>query len=257
MNLLRRTQKDSQNLNETKTLLSSRSNQTPYGVARAPSPIENRNSKIHNRSSLDRVADDNNDRMFTETLMPGNSANNSPTMKKRAFIGVAIAVVVLIGVVAIILVPAREPVSLSLLQYLPRAQPAKLKLTNNSSKTITYLTDYAGGAVFAVQKTSTGWTSPSPELLSGTRTDGLTGKTMPIYASADPRFMTNGPGYINGTTSRFCTLTISNRVKAPCFMPSFKPMALQFESAPCASSRKEKWRNNLAAGSIGSKAGAT
>src|SRR5262249_15616808 len=32
---------------------------------------------VHIRSSLDRLAGDNNHRMFTETLMSGNSASNS------------------------------------------------------------------------------------------------------------------------------------------------------------------------------------
>jgi hypothetical protein len=69
---------------------------------------------------------------------------------------------------------------------------AKLRLTNNSGKTITYLTDYSGGAALALPKTSRGWTNSSRELLRGTVMDGLTEKITPFYAYADPGFMTKG-----------------------------------------------------------------
>ena len=158
------------------------------------SKIEIQKSKIHIRSSLDRAAGDNNDRTFTETLMSGNSASNSPAMKKRIFMGVAIAAVVLIGVVVILFVPAREPVSMTFLEYHQSFHDAKLKLTNGSRKTITYLTDRDDDPVLCRLKTSAGWTNSSRELVRGTMMDGLTGKTTPFYIYADPGFMTNlGP----------------------------------------------------------------
>jgi hypothetical protein len=116
---------------------------------------------------------------------------NSTVMKKSVVIGIGVGGVLLIGVFAIVFVPPRKPLSLSFLEYQPLR--AKLKLTNNSSKTITYLTDYAGGAVLVLAKTSPAWTNSSRELLNGTGTDGLTGKARPIYIYADPGFMTNGP----------------------------------------------------------------
>jgi hypothetical protein len=99
--------------------------------------------------------------------------------------------VVLIGVLAIVLLPAREPLSLKLLVYLPGAQTAKLKLINRSSKTITYLTDQHGGAVLGLTKTSTGWSNSLPEIISATRTYTGTAKPTPAYFAADPGFLTN------------------------------------------------------------------
>jgi hypothetical protein len=115
-------------------------------------------------------------------------------MKKSALISIAIVAALLIGVCVTLFVPVREPVSLAFMQYLPGAQAAKLKLTNNSTKTITYLTDEHGGAVLALSKTSTGWTNSLPEILRGGTTDPATGKTIPAYFSGDPGFMTNGNG---------------------------------------------------------------
>lgn len=111
-------------------------------------------------------------------------------MKRSMVIAVALGVL-LIGVLAIILVPAREPVSLTFVQYLPGAEAAKLKLTNISSKTITYLTDEHGGAVLALPKASTGSTNSMPEILTGTMTPP-TGKPVPTYFFAVPGFVTNG-----------------------------------------------------------------
>jgi hypothetical protein len=110
-------------------------------------------------------------------------------MKKSAAISVAVGVL-LIGILAILFVSAREPISLTFMEYQPLR--AKLRLTNNSGKTITYLTDYSGGAALALPKTSAGWTNSSRELIRGTMMDGLTGKTTPFYVYADPSFMTNG-----------------------------------------------------------------
>jgi len=115
---------------------------------------------------------------------------NSSAMKKSVGIGIGIGVVLLIGVFAIVFVPSREPLSLTFVQYQPWRQAAKLKLTNNSSKTIIYLTDQGGAAVLALPKTCAGWSNSLPEILTGTTTDAA-GKTIPIYASAVPVFMTN------------------------------------------------------------------
>jgi hypothetical protein len=112
-------------------------------------------------------------------------------MKKAVIIAVAVGVL-LIGVLAIVFISVREPLSLTFLEYQPLR--AKLKLTNNSSKTISYLTDYSDGAALALPKTSAGWTNSSRELVSGTMMDAATGKTMPMYTYAEPGFITNGSG---------------------------------------------------------------
>jgi len=119
-----------------------------------------------------------------------SSILKSNVMKKPAFISIAIGIALLVGISLIIFVSAREPLSLTFLEYQPLR--AKLKLTNNSGKTITYLTDYAGGAALALPKTFPGWTNSSRELVSGTMMDAATGKTMPFYIYADPGFTTNG-----------------------------------------------------------------
>jgi hypothetical protein len=177
---------------------------TPSGVTKAKrrhlfqpeigmtGPAWSQKSKIHPRSSLDH-AECGNNYIFTEALMSGTSASNSPAMKKRTLIGIAIAVVVLIGVLAIIFVSAREPISLTFLEY--QSLRARLRLTNNSGKTITYLTHYSGDVALDLPKTFRGWTNSSKELVSLTGTDGATGKTTPFYIYADAGFMTNGsPG---------------------------------------------------------------
>jgi hypothetical protein len=125
--------------------------------------------------------------------MSGNSASNFPAMKKRAFIGGAIAVLVLIGVLAIILVPAREPVSLTFLEYRGSAG-AKLKLTNNSKKTVTYFTDQTGTPVLSISKASAGWTNASLEVLSGTLRNLGTGETNQIYLISDPSIFSRPDG---------------------------------------------------------------
>src|SRR5262249_5808114 len=111
-----------------------------------------------------------------ESLVSGDAVSKFTVMKRPVVIAL---VVVLIGILAIVFVHPREPVSLTFVQYLPWRQAAKLKLTNNSSKTITYLTDQNGGAVLSLLKTSTGWTNSLPEIRSGTMTVAATGKTTP------------------------------------------------------------------------------
>ena len=116
----------------------------------------------------------------------------SRVTKKSSFISIVIRIALLVGISGILFVSAPEPISLTFLEYQPLR--AKLRLTNNSGKTITYLTDYSGGAALALPKTSAGWTNSSRELIRGTMMDGLTGKTTPFYIYADPGFMTNlGP----------------------------------------------------------------
>jgi hypothetical protein len=83
-------------------------------------------------------------------------------MKRSVVIPVAVGVL-LIGVLAIFLVPAREPVSLALVQYHRWPHGATLKLTNNSSKNIAYLAD-AGAPLLFCQKTEKGWSNTSPNI---------------------------------------------------------------------------------------------
>jgi hypothetical protein len=116
--------------------------------------------------------------------MSGNIVSNSPAMKRRAFIGIAIAIVVLIGLLVIVLVSAREPVSLTFLEYHRSFHDAKLKLTNGSRKTITYLTDHDDVPVLCRLKTSEGWTNTSRPISIGTSWTP-DGKTNQIYLFAD------------------------------------------------------------------------
>jgi hypothetical protein len=90
----------------------------------------------------------------------------------------------LIGVLAIVFVTSREPVSLTFSQYEPWPA-AKLKLTNNSRKTITYLTGRADAPVLSRLKTSARWTNTSRPVISGTHWDAGTGQTNQIYLLAD------------------------------------------------------------------------
>jgi hypothetical protein len=112
---------------------------------------------------------------------------NSPAMKKRAFIAVAIGVVVSIGILATILVPVREPVSLTFVRYEPWPA-AKLKLTNNSRKTITYVTSLADAPVLSRLKTSAGWTNTSPLIMSGTRIQTTFGGSGTIVSSTTNQY---------------------------------------------------------------------
>jgi len=100
---------------------------------------------------------------------------------------------VLVGISVIVFVSACETISLTFLEYQPLR--AKLRLTNNSGKTITYLTHYSGGAALVLPKASRGWTNSSKELIKATGSDLATGGTTPFYIYADAGFMTNGsPG---------------------------------------------------------------
>jgi hypothetical protein len=120
-------------------------------------------------------------------VISDSSSNlKSRVRKKSTLISIVIGIALLAGISVILFVSAREPISLTFLEYQPLR--ARLRLTNNSGKTITYLTDYAGGAALTLPKMSRGWTNSSRELLSGAM--GAGGKRIYIYA--DPGFMTNG-----------------------------------------------------------------
>jgi len=106
-------------------------------------------------------------------------------MKRPALITIGTAAALLVGVCLVLFIPVREPVSLTFLQYEPWPA-AKLKLTNNSRKTITYVTDRADAPVLCRLKTSAGWTNTSRQVLGGTWRNAATGKTNQIFASADP-----------------------------------------------------------------------
>jgi hypothetical protein len=116
--------------------------------------------------------------------------SKSSVKKRWVLTSIAIGLALLAGISVIVFVTARKPISLTFLEYQPLR--AKLKLTNNSSKTITYMTDYFGGAALVLPKTSAGWTNSSRELLNGAMMDGLTGKTTPFHIYADAGYMTNG-----------------------------------------------------------------
>lgn len=109
-------------------------------------------------------------------------------MKRRAFIGIGIAVVLLVGVLAIAFASARKPVSLTFLEYHQSFHHAKLKLTNGSRKTITYLTDRDDVPILCRLKTSKGWSNASRPVLSGTSWNSGSNKTNQIYVFADTAF---------------------------------------------------------------------
>ncbi len=178
--------------------------------------------------------------------MSGNSASNSPAMKKRAFIGIAIVVVVLIGVLAIILAPARESISLTLLQYHRWPHGATLKLTNNSRKNIAYLTDfgcYTPGAytpILFCRKTENGWTNTSPPISPYPMITFIAQPSGFVVGSTNKFYSMGVPGSsANADSFGLCNLESSSRVGAPNFMLASNLMMLPYEPARCASSRKE------------------
>jgi hypothetical protein len=80
-------------------------------------------------------------------------------VKKPFLVWLLVAVVVLIGALVITFVPGRERVTLTLLQDRGWPQGAMLKLSNDTRKTITYLTAHGGSATLFVQRTADGWTN--------------------------------------------------------------------------------------------------
>ncbi len=107
-------------------------------------------------------------------------------MKKRVAIWALVGVVVLIGVLVVVLVVGRERVSLTLSHYHRWPHGATLKLSNDTSRTITYLTD-AGGGIFLFQhKTPEGWTNASIPITSVMVMDRIGGALKPAYVFADP-----------------------------------------------------------------------
>jgi hypothetical protein len=80
-------------------------------------------------------------------------------VKKPVVIWTLVTVVVLVGVLVVVFVPGRERVFLTLLHYRRGPDGATLKLSNETGKTITYLTAQGGSATLFVQKTADGWTN--------------------------------------------------------------------------------------------------
>jgi hypothetical protein len=119
-------------------------------------------------------------------------------MKRSVVIGVIVGMALLTVVIAIAFVPAREPVSLTLMQYHRWPHGATLKLTNNSKKNIGYLTDLGGytlGAytpILFCQKTENGWTNTSP----------------PISPSPNVTFIAQPSGFVVGSTNKFYSMGI-------------------------------------------------
>jgi hypothetical protein len=111
-----------------------------------------------------------------------SSTHKSGAMKKSAFISVAIGIMLLVVISVVLLVPGREPVTLTFLRYEPWPA-AKLKLTNNSRKTITYLTGRADAPVLYRLRTSAGWTNTSPRITTGTRVETTYGASGTIVSS--------------------------------------------------------------------------
>jgi hypothetical protein len=119
-------------------------------------------------------------------------------VKQRAIIWTLVGVVVLIGVLVVVFVPGRERVSLTFLNYQRTPYGATLKLSNDTSKTITYLTDQRGGLFLFLRKTPGGWTNTSLPI-----TRVMIGTT-PGYVFADPAIplKPNKGGFIEVVRSR-------------------------------------------------------
>src|SRR5690242_5153549 len=104
----------------------------------------------------------------TESLVSDDAVSKRTVMKRSVVISAAVGVL-LIGVCVVLFVPAREPLSLTLLNYRRWPHGATLRLTNNTTKTITYLTDWgAYTPVLFRQKTGNGW-STSAQVMSQLR----------------------------------------------------------------------------------------
>jgi hypothetical protein len=82
-------------------------------------------------------------------------------VKKPVVVWTIVAVVVLTAVLVIAFVPGRERVSLTLSHYRRWPHGATLKLSNNTRRTITYVTYQSGFASLSQQKTPDGWTNTS------------------------------------------------------------------------------------------------
>ena len=110
---------------------------------------------------------------------------NLSIAKKPAVIWILVAVV-LTGVLVIAFVPGRQRVSLTLLQYQRWPHSATLVLSNDTRRTITYLTDQGGGIFLFQYKTPEGWTNASIPITSVMVMDRVGGALKPGYIFADP-----------------------------------------------------------------------
>jgi hypothetical protein len=102
-------------------------------------------------------------------------------VKKPVVIWTLVAVAVLIGVLVVVFIPGRERVSLTLLNYRRRPHGASLKLSNDTSRTITYLTDKGGFAFLSWQKTPNGWTNTSLPIMKVSFGDPVSRKATQVY----------------------------------------------------------------------------
>jgi len=113
-------------------------------------------------------------------------------VKKPVVIWTLAAVMVLIAVLVIAFVPGQQRVSLTLLNY-RWSHGAVLKLSNDSRRTIIYLTDRDGGVSLFMQKTPGGWTNTSIPMTRGMiNFNPATGVATPTelwfyYRSSSPR----------------------------------------------------------------------
>jgi hypothetical protein len=112
-------------------------------------------------------------------------------VKKPVVIWTFVAVVVLIGALVVVFVPGSERVSLTLLHYRSWPVGATLKLSNDTKKTITYLTAQGGSATLFVQKTADGgWTNiPLPVIPEMEIADAVSAKSMYVFVLDNPSSM--------------------------------------------------------------------
>ena len=123
-------------------------------------------------------------------------------VKKPVVIWAAVAMAVLIGVLVAVFIPGRERLSLTLLHYQRWPHGATLKLSNDTRKTIKYLTDQGGGIFLFQYKTTEGWTNASIQITSVMAfLDGPGGKLSPVYIFRDPA-MPIKPGPVDSVRSR-------------------------------------------------------
>jgi hypothetical protein len=102
-------------------------------------------------------------------------------VKKPIVIWTLVAVVVLTAVLVIAFFPGQQRVSLTLLHYQRWPHGATLKLSNDTKKTITYLTQQGGSPTLFMKKTAGGWTNTSLPIMWESFWDGNRWKSAPVY----------------------------------------------------------------------------
>jgi hypothetical protein len=113
-------------------------------------------AQLRNLFALNSFGNDLQSRLFK----PGYRADLS-MVKKPVIIWTLVAAAALIGVLVVVLVPGRERVTLTFLNYQRTPYGAMLKLSNDTRRTITYVNIEGGLPSLSQRKTPNGWTNTS------------------------------------------------------------------------------------------------